>query len=429
MSQSELFVSLDIGSSSVKCIIGEVVDQTTIHMIGVGKEKSSGIKKGSIVDIDAAGQSIRKAINQAERMLGISVKKVVVGIPANQVALQKVKGVVAISNDNREITDEDLDRVMESAESMVGAHGHTRVELIPEQFIVDNLPEISDPRGMLGIRLEMDATVATSPDTYLHNIVRCVERTGVEIQQIYLQPHVSGYYALTEDEKSRGTLFIDMGADTTTIGVYKDSRFTNVAMIPIGGENITKDLSIILKTSMEQAEKIKKDYGHAFYDTASDHEMFTVPIIGTDSKEQYSQRFISEIIGARVEEIFDLILDELYAQQVEDLPGGVVITGGVAKLEGLQELATEKLQSSVRLYTPTQIGARDPELSGAVSLIRYAYKDSEFYNDYSEEMSIEVPEQEEPRKERKAKEYDDEEAPPKEGIVGKLKRLVNNLIE
>lgn len=429
MSQSELFVSLDIGSSSVKCIIGEVVDDTTIHMIGVGKEKSSGIKKGSIVDIDAAVQSIRKAVSQAERMLGVTVAKVLVGIPANQVALQKVKGVVAINQDNREITDDDLERVLESAESMASAHDHTRVELVPEQFIVDNLPEISDPRGMLGIRLEVDATLITSPTTFLHNIMRCVEKTGIEIQQIYLQPHVSGYYALTDDEKLRGTLFIDMGAETTTIGVYKDNRFTNVAVIPIGGENITKDLSIILKTSMEQAEKIKKEYGHAFYDTASEHEMFTVPIIGTDSKEQYSQRFISEIIGARVEEIFDLILDELYTQQVDDLPGGVVITGGVAKLEGLQELASEKLQSRVRLYTPSQIGARDPELTSAVSLIRYAYKQSEFYNDFSEEVPINLPQQEDMKKERKQKEYSDEDVEPKQGIVGKFKRLVSSLIE
>lgn len=426
MNQPELYVSLDIGSSSVKCIIGEVIDEQTIHMIGVGKEKSSGIRKGSIVDIDATVQSIKKAVSSAERMMGMTVNNVILGIPANQAMLQNVKGVVAVNGENREIMDEDLDRVIESAQVMSIPPDRELVNLIPRQFTVDNLTEIKDPRGMLGIRLEMDGTLITTSKTVLHNVLRCVEKAGLDIQQIYLQPLASGNFALTDDEKSRGTLFIDIGAESTTVGVYKHDHFTHVSMIPLGGENITKDLSVVLKTSMEQAEKIKLDYGHAYYDDASEDEMFTVPVIGTDSKEQYSQRFISEIIGARVEEIFELVMDALYQMQVDDLPGGVVITGGVAKLEGIQQLASEKLESRVRLYIPNQIGARDPELTSAISLIRYAYMEANFYNDFLEEPPVVPPKKEEANKKKAQTEANKE---PKQGFMSKIKGFVDNLID
>lgn len=425
LSQTELYVSLDIGSNSVKCIIGQVIDETTIHMIGVGNEKSSGIRKGSIVDIDATVQSIKKAVNSAERMMGMTVHNVILGIPANQALLQNVKGVVAVNRENREITDDDLDRVIESAQVMSIPPDRELVNIIPRQFTVDNLSEIKDPRGMLGIRLEMDGTLITTSKTVLHNVLRCVEKAGLEIQQIYLQPLASGYFALTDDEKSRGTLFIDMGAESTTVAVYKNDYFTHVSMIPIGGENITKDLSVVLKTSMEQAEKIKIDYGHAYYDDASEDELFTVPVIGTDSKEQYSQRFISEIIGARVEEIFDVVMDTLFEMRVDDLPGGVVITGGVAKLEGIQQLASEKLNSRVRLSIPNQIGARDPELTAAINLIRYAYMESSFYNDFLEEPPVVPPNKEEVN----TKKVQQEDKKPKQGFMSKIKNFVDNLID
>lgn len=428
MSQAELYVSLDIGSSSVKCIIGEVIDADTIHIIGVGKEKSSGIKKGSIVDIDATVLSIKKAVKKAEQMIGMSVHKVILGIPANQVTLQDVKGVVAINGDNREITDDDLDRVIESASLMSISPDREQVNLIPRQFIVDNLSEIKDPRGMLGIRLEMDGTLITTSKTVLHNVLRCVEKAGLEIQEIYLQPLASGYFALTEDEKTRGTAFIDIGGESTTVTIYKNEFFEHTAMIPLGGNNITKDLSIVLKTPINQAEKIKLDYGHAFYDDASEDELFTVSTIESDSKEQFSQRYISEIISSRLEEIFELVLDELYNMGVQDLPGGVVLTGGVAKLEGLQELAREILQTRVRIYIPNQIGIREPEYTTAVSLIRYAYKESEFYDTFSEEPSLASPQQQSKKTEKEPK-VPITNSEPKESVMGRVKGFINRFIE
>jgi len=378
MNHQDIYISLDIGSSSIKVLIGEITDNQ-LHVIGVGNVKSNGIRKGAIVDIDATVQSIKKAIEQAERMTGIKINEVVLGIPANQTTLQPVKGVVAVNSENREITDEDLDRVIESAQVMSIPPERELVNLIPRQFIVDNLDEIKDPRGMIGIRLEMDATMITTSKTLVHNVLRCVERAGLQIREIYLQPLAAGFFALTEDEKNQGTAFIDLGGGSTTVAVFEEGLLTRTGVIPVGGEHITKDLSIVLKTPTEQAEIIKKQFGHAFYEDASDEEIFEVPVSGTDALDQYSQKFISEIIGVRLEELFELVLDELARLGVRDLPGGVVLTGGVAQLEGIAQLARQVMQTRVRIYTPDYIGVRESAYTTAVGLIRYAHLEDEFY--------------------------------------------------
>ena len=378
MNQSELYVSLDIGSSSIKVLIGEMSDDS-LHVIGVGNVKSNGIRKGTIVDIDATVQSIKKAVNEAERMIGMSIHEIVLGIPANLANIQNVKGVVAVHREDREITDGDLERVMESAQVMSIPPERELINIVPKQFIVDHLEEIKDPRGMIGTRLEMDGIMMTTSKTILHNVLRCVERAGLQIRDIYLQPVAGGHFALTEDEKNHGTAYIDIGGGSTTIAIFHEGHLVNTSVIPVGGDHITKDLSIVLKTPTEQAEKIKLKYGHAFYDDASDDELFEVPVIGADMKEQYSQRYIAEIIGVRLEELFELILEDFYRMGLQDLPGGVVITGGVSKLDGIGQLARHILQTRVRLSTPDYIGVREPQYTTAVGLIRYAYKEDLFY--------------------------------------------------
>lgn len=378
MNHENIYISLDIGSSSIKVLIGEVSDNN-IHVIGVGNVKSNGIRKGTIVDIDATVQSIRKAVEQAERMTGLAVEEVILGIPAIQTSLKSVKGVVAVNSENREITDDDLERVIDSAQAMSVPPESVLVNIIPRQFIVDNLDEIKDPRGMIGIRLEMDATMITTSKTIVHNVLRCVERAGLQIREIYLQPLAAGHLALSEDEKNQGTAFIDLGGGSTTIAVFEDGLLKHTGVVPIGGEHITKDLSIVLKTPTEQAEQIKKQFGHAFYDDASDEELFEVPVVGTDTTDQFSQRFISNVIGARLEELFEMILDKLADMGVRDLPGGVVITGGVAQLEGIAPLARQVMQTRVRIYTPDYIGVREPSYTTAVGLIQYAHDEDEFY--------------------------------------------------
>ncbi|ATP39260.1 cell division protein FtsA [Solibacillus sp. R5-41] len=430
MNHQEIYVSLDIGSSSVKVLIGEMSDDQ-LHVIGVGHVKSTGIRKGAIVDIDATVQSINKAVEQAERMTGIKIDEVVLGVPANQTFLQSVKGVVAVNGENREITDDDLERVIDSAQVMSIPPERELVNLIPKQFIVDNLDEIKDPRGMIGIRLEMDATMITTSKTLVHNVLRCVERAGLQIREIYLQPLAAGTFTLTEDEKNQGTAYIDLGGGSTTIALFQDGLLKSTAVIPVGGEHITKDLSIVLKTPTEQAEKIKKQYGHAFYDDASDEQLFEVPVVGTDATDQYSQRYIAEIIGVRLEELFELVLDELAQMGIQDLPGGVVISGGVAQIEGIAQLARQVMLTRVRVFTPNYIGVREPGFTTSVGLIHYANADDKFYGRSANSTVpsyAPYPAQTNPSK-KQASASERVESDNKVGVIDRAKNLLNKFFD
>ena len=375
MNNNEIYVSLDIGTSSVKVIIGEMVNDS-LNIIGVGSVQSEGLRKGAIVDIDETVHSIRKAIEQAERMIGMEITSVIVGITGNHVMLQPCHGVVAVSSENREITDDDVARVIDAAQVVYIPPERDIIDVIPKQFIVDGLDEINDPRGMIGVRLEMEGTIITGSKTILHNSLRCVERAGLEILDITLQPLAAGSYALSKDEKNLGVALIDIGGGSTTIAIFEQGNLKATSVLPVGGEHITKDLSIGLRTSTEDAEKIKVKYGYAFYDHASEEEVFSVPIIGSDQHQQFNQLEISDIIEARMEEIFDLIQNEVRRLGSHDLPGGFVLTGGVANTQGILELAQVVFQNRVRIAIPDYIGVREPQFTTAVGLIKFAYKNA-----------------------------------------------------
>ncbi|WP_413365351.1 cell division protein FtsA [Lysinibacillus sp. 3P01SB] len=428
MNHQDIYISLDIGSSSIKVLIGEMSD-SQLHVIGVGQVKSNGIRRGAIVDIDATVQSIKKAVEQAERMTGLKIEEVVLGVPANQTVLQPVKGVVAVNGDGREISDDDLARVLDSAESIATPPEKEIVNLLPRRYTVDLLSEIKDPRGMIGTRLEVDATLIMTSKTLLHNVLRCVERAGLSVREIYLQPLAAGYYALTEDERNQGTAYIDLGGGSTTVAVFEDGLLTHTGIVGMGGDQITKDLSIVLETSTEQAEKIKKQYGHAFLDDASDDQLFEVQIDGTSATQQFSQRYIAEIIGARVEEIFEYVLDELSRLGVRDLPGGIVLTGGVAGLEGIGQVARQVMQLRVRIHTPDYIGVRDPGFTTTVGLIRYAHSDDEFYGRSSEMQTVSGSIQPTPPKNKSNATEKKVDHGNKTTIMDKAKKFFNNFFE
>lgn len=370
MNSNEIYVSLDIGTSSVKVIIGEMINDT-FNILGVGNVKSAGLRKGAIVDIDETVHSIRKAVEQAERMVGMEIKKVVVGISGNHVLLHPCHGVVAVSSDNKEITQTDVIRVREAAEVMTIPADREVIDIIPVHYKVDELDEINDPRGMIGVRLEMKGILVTGLKTLLHNTLRCVERAGLEIVEIALQPLVAGSLVLSKDERELGVALVDIGGGSTTVAVFESGFLASSIVIPIGGETITKDLSIVLRTTMEDAEKIKLKYGHAFYDDASEDEVFQVPIIGSDQKQPCNQLMLAEIIEARLNEIFELVLEHLRKQGFHDLPGGFVLTGGVVKMPGVLDLAQYGLQNRVRTAEPNYIGVREPQYTTAVGLIKH----------------------------------------------------------
>ncbi|MGM8211833.1 cell division protein FtsA [Virgibacillus sp. W0430] len=375
MNQSEILVSLDIGTAEIKVIIGEVLNDS-LNIIGVGTAKSSGMKKGAIVDIDETVQSIRNAIEQAEHMVGMQIERVVVGINGNHIQLQPCHGVVAVQSENREIGDEDIARVIDGAQVISIPPEREIIDVIPKQFIVDGLDEINDPRGMIGVRLEMEGTIITCSKTFLHNILKCVERAHLEVLDICLQPLAAGTVALSKDEKNLGVALVDIGGGCTTVSVFEHDHLVSTSMVPLGGDNITKDISIGLRTSTEEAEDIKKNYGHAFYDTAQESETFEAFIIGSNTKQTYNQLEISDMIEARLEEIYAYAMREIRKMGYQDVPGGYVLTGGTMKMPGVLDLAQDVFRANARIAIPDYIGVREPQFTVGVGTLQFAYRNA-----------------------------------------------------
>jgi cell division protein FtsA len=373
LNNNEIYVSLDIGTSNVRVIIGEVANGT-INIIGVGNSPSEGIRKGAIVDIDETVRSIKRAVEQAERMVGLSIKQVVVGVNGNHVQLQPCHGVVAVSSPDREIGDEDIARVIDAAQVVSIPPEREIIDVIPRQFVVDGLDEINDPRGMIGVRLEMEGTIITGSKTILHNLLRCVERAGLQIADICLQPLASGSVAISKDEKNLGVCLIDIGGGSTTVSVFEQGTLQSTSVLPIGGDHITNDIAIGLRVSTEEAERIKVKYGHSFIDEASDEERFSVSAIGSGEKDEFSQYDLAHVIEPRMEEVFELIYKEIMRLGFRDFPSGYVLTGGTVMIPGVLELAKELLQGNVRVAIPDYIGVREPQYTTSVGLIQFAYK-------------------------------------------------------
>ncbi|PLR97370.1 cell division protein FtsA [Bacillus sp. T33-2] len=427
MNSNDIYVSLDIGTSSVKVIIGEMVNDS-LNIIGVGNVKSEGLRKGSIVDIDETVHSIKKAVEQAERMIGMQINQVIVGVTGNHVTLQPCHGVVAVSSDNREITNEDVARVIDAAQVVSIPPEREIIDVIPKQFIVDGLDEITDPRGMIGVRLEMEGTIITGSKTILHNTLRCVERAGLEIIDIVLQPLAAGAFALSKDEKNMGVALIDIGGGSTTVAVFENGHLKGASVIPVGGDNITKDLSIGMRTATEDAEAIKIKHGHAYYDHASEEEVFSVPIIGSDQHQQFNQLEIADIVEARMEEIFQLVQHELKTMGARDLPGGYVIAGGVANMQGVPELAQAILQNRVRIAIPDYIGVRESQFTTAVGLIKFAYKNARLQGRTMENAFVEQ-DFKEKRPQKQPQPKSKPEKQPEEKVSSRVKKFLGYFFE
>lgn len=425
MNNSEIIVSLDIGTSNVKVIIAEV-SSDSLNIIGVGNVKSVGIKKGSIVDIDETVQSIKKAVEQAERMVGMDINHVVVGVAGNHVQLIPCHGVVAVSSENREIGNEDIARVIDAAQVISIPPEREIIGVVPHQFIVDGLDGINDPRGMIGVRLEVEGTIVTGSRTVLHNLLRCVEKAGLKITDICLQPLATGAIALSRDEKNIGVALVDIGGGQTTVSIFEHGHLQVTTVLPIGGDHMTNDISIGLRTSTEEAERIKIKHGYAFYDHASEDEVFSLPVIGSDKQEQYSQLDLSDIIEARLEEILLMVQESIKKLGYRDLPGGYVFTGGVANLPGLLELAQLVLQHNLRIAKPDYIGVRDPIYTTSVGLIQFAYRNARLQG---AEVAAAVSNQESDRPQKRTQHVVKKPKKNNTDVVKKAKELFKSFFE
>lgn len=429
MNQNEILVSLDIGTTRIKVIIGEILNDS-LNIIGVGTAKSKGMKKGAIVDIDQTVQSIRSAVEQAERMVDMKIDRVVVGVNGNHIQLQPCHGVVAVSSDDREIGDEDIKRVIDAAQVISIPPEREIIDVIPKQFIVDGQDEITDPRGMIGVRLEMEGTIITCSKTVLHNLLKCVERAELQVLDICLQPLAAGTVALSDDEKNLGVALIDIGGGSTTVSVFEDGHLKGTSMTALGGDNITKDLSIGLRTSTEEAEEIKVEHGHAFFDDAREEEQFEVTIIGSNRKQTFNQLQISDMIEARLEEIYVFAAQEIHRMGVKDLPGGFVLTGGSMSMPGVMELAQDIFHANVRLAIPDYIGVREPQFTSGVGILQFAYRNAKIQGkEIFPSVQVVDAQQPRPKKQKRspAKQQEQQEKPVKEEKEKKESGLSNLL--
>ncbi|MGA9287742.1 MAG: cell division protein FtsA [Anaerobacillus sp.] len=425
MNSNEIYVSLDIGTSNVKVIIGQMTNDS-LNILGVGSAPSEGIRKGSIVDIDETVRSIKQAVENAERMVGLSVRSVIVGINGNHVQLQPCHGVVAVSSEDREIHDEDIARVIDAAQVVSIPPEREIIDVIPGQFVVDGLDDITDPRGMIGVRLEMEGTIITGSKTVLHNLLRCVEKAGLEIADICLQPLACGSMALSKDERNLGVALVNMGAGSTTISIFEEGALKATSVLQIGGDHVTKDISIGLRTTTEEAERIKIKHGNAFVDLASEEEAFTVSTIGSSAEQEFNQYELSHIIEPRIEEMLELIEDEIKRMGIRELPGGFVLTGGMVGMDGVLELAREILQHNVRVAVPDYIGVREPQYTTGIGLIQFTYKNVKIQG---KEVAASLnPEDEvKPKRRAKAEPQPSEKSSP--GMKEKVKNFFNLFVE
>lgn len=342
-----------------------------LNVIGVSNAKSAGVKDGIIVDIEAAASAIKSAISQAEEKAGISIKLVNVGLPANLLQIEATQGMIPVTSETKEITDADVENVVRSALTKSMTPDREVITFIPEEFIVDGFQGIRDPRGMMGIRLEMRGLLYTGPRTILHNLRKTVERAGVQVENIIISPLAMTKSVLNEGEREFGATVIDMGGGQTTAASVRNQelQFTNIYQE--GGEYVTKDISKVLKTSKKLAESLKFNYGEAYVPAAS-NESFQVEVIGEVEPVEVTERYLAEIISARVKHIFEQIKQDLERRHLLELPGGIVIIGGGAILPGVVELAQEVFGVPVKLYVPNQIGIRNPAFAHVISLSEYA---------------------------------------------------------
>ena len=370
MARDGFFTGLDIGTSSIKVLVAEHVNGE-MNVIGVSNAKSAGVKDGIIVDIEAASNAIKTAISQAEEKAGISINLVNVGLPANLLQIEATQGMIPVTSDSKEITDADVENVVKSALTKSMTPDREVITFIPEEFTVDGFQGIRDPRGMMGIRLEMRGLLYTGPRTILHNLRKTVERAGLQVENIIISPLAMIKTVLNEGEREFGATVIDMGGGQTTVASVRSQelQFTNIYQE--GGDYVTKDISKVLKTSQKLAESLKFNYGEAYVPSAG-NEVFHVEVIGEVEPVEVTEKYLAEIISARIKHIFEQIKQDLERRHLLDLPGGIVIIGGGAILPGVEELAQEVFGVNVKLFVPNQIGIRNPAFAHVISLSEYA---------------------------------------------------------
>lgn len=377
MPQKELVVGLDVGTTKIAAVAAEITDEGTINVLGVGESPSLGMRKGTIVDIEATVRAIEDAVKKAERMAGVPVTSVYVSLSGAHLSSANNRGVVAVTSENKEIGTEDINRVLQAAKVISIPADRSIVHLIPREFSVDGQGEIVDPTGMSGTRLEVETHIVTGSTTGIHNLLKSVKKTNLEVEELVISSLASSGAVLQPAEKELGVVMIDIGGGTTDIALFTNGSLWFTAVLPLGGEYITKDLAVGLCTPVPEAEKIQKEHGCVLAALTSDNEFIDVPAVGNKETRKVSKKMVASIIEPRVEEILSLVKKTIEASGHGDvIPGGLVLTGGVASLPGMQELAAETLKMPVRIGNPEQAAGladmlNSPAYATVVGLLGY----------------------------------------------------------
>ncbi|MCK5092854.1 MAG: cell division protein FtsA [Gammaproteobacteria bacterium] len=376
-----LIVGLDIGTSKVVAIVGEVNPDHDIEIIGIGSHPSRGLKKGVVVNIESTVQSIQRAVEEAELMAGCQIHSVYAGIAGSHIRSLNSHGIVAIRD--KEVSQSDVERVIDAARAVAIPADQKILHIIPQEFLIDNQEGIQEPVGMSGVRLESKVHMITGAVSAAQNIVKCVRRCGLEVDDIILEQMASSYAVLTEDEKELGVCLVDIGGGTTDIAVFTEGSIRHTAVIPIAGDQVTNDIAVALRTPTQYAEEIKKKYACALTQLASPDETIEVPSVGDRPPRQLARQTLAEVVEPRYEELMILVQAELRRSGFEDLvAAGVVLTGGSSKMEGLIELAEEIFHVPVRLGLPQYVAGlvdvvQNPIYATGVGLLLFGQQNSE----------------------------------------------------
>ncbi len=378
METNDIIVGLDIGTTKIAAVVGQQDEYGQVNIVGVGQAPSQGLRRGVVINVNKTVQSIKKAVEQAELMCGHKIGHVYAGIAGDHIRSINSKGVIAVSGKDHIITERDRERVISAAQAIALPMDREILHVLPQEFIVDEQDGIHNPVGMAGVRLECEIHIVTAAAASAKNIVNCIEEAGYEVADIVLEPYASSLAVLEKDERDLGVAIVDIGGGTSDLAMFFDGSIRHTSVVGLGGQHVTSDLSQGLRTSMDQAEELKKKYGVAMQTMLEQDELIKVPGVAGRAPREISRSVLAAIIQPRMEEIFQLTLREMEKSDVFDSMGaGIVLTGGASMLEGAAELAERVTGLPVKIGQPNASGGlaetiKSPMYATGVGLIYYA---------------------------------------------------------
>jgi cell division protein FtsA len=384
MARERIVVGIDVGTTKVCTLIAAVSPEDQLEIIGAGITPSRGMRRGVVVDVDDAVQAISASVQKAEQQSGYKIMSAFVGISGAHISSTNSHGVVAVRRTDNVITEDDIERALDAAKVVNMPHDREVIHVVPRNFVIDGQDGINNPAGMLGRRLEVETTVVTGTQTAIHNLSRCIEQVGVGIDALVVQPIAAGEAVLTTAEKEMGVAIVDLGGGTTDAGVFNGGSISYIAAVPVGGNHISNDIAVGLRTPFMAADEIKIRHGYAISAAIEEDRVIDIASYDAGDGEPISRRELAEIIEARLEETFELVRESLERGGFEitrsgrdgGIPGGIVLVGGTAQLQGIRRLAQEVFNTSVRIGTPTGMfglveSISNPAFAASVGLLKW----------------------------------------------------------